>query len=72
MAAKNLPIIMRTSIGVARYFGKSDAWARLAFKWGAIPTEFLIEGRQPAITDATLKRLSTEITLKGLSAGNSK
>jgi hypothetical protein len=59
MAAKNLPIIIRTAMGVARHAGKSDAWARLAFKSGTIPTEFLIEGRQPAITETTLKTLAT-------------
>jgi hypothetical protein len=52
------PIILRTAMGVARHAGRSDAWARLAFKSGSVPTEFLIEGRQPAITDATLKTLA--------------
>jgi hypothetical protein len=70
--APKIPVIMRTAMGVARHFDRSEGWARLAFKWGAIPTECLIEGKQPAITEATLKSLSTEITLKGLSTGNRK
>jgi hypothetical protein len=59
MAAKaNSPIVIRTARGVAHSADKSEGWARLAFKSGAIPTEFLIEGKQPAIADATLKRLA--------------
>ena len=59
MAAKTAaPIILRTAVGVARHAGKSDGWGRLAFKLGTVPTEFLIEGRQPAITETTLKGLT--------------
>jgi hypothetical protein len=59
MATKtNAPIVIRTARGVAHSADKSEGWARLAFKSGAIPTEFLIEGKQPAITETTLKSLA--------------
>jgi len=63
MPAKNLlPIVIRTAKGLAQHTGKSEGWARLAFKSGTVPTEFLIEGRQPAITEATLKTLALSLS----------
>jgi hypothetical protein len=53
----NSPIVIRTARGVAHRANKSEGWARLGFKSGAIPTEYLIEGTQPAIAEASLKAL---------------
>jgi len=60
-------LVVYTAPGVARIVDKSDGWGRLAFKSGAIPTEVLINGKQPAVTGPTMDRIAAKF--KALKAG---
>jgi hypothetical protein len=50
-----------TAPAVARQVDKSEGWGRLAFKSGMIPTEVMINGKQPAVTAATLTKIVAKL-----------
>jgi hypothetical protein len=52
------PLTVYDSTGTSRYIEKSDGMARLYFKDGTIPTEVLINGKRPGVTEATLKKIA--------------
>jgi hypothetical protein len=54
-------LIVYTSQGVARIADKSEAWGRLVFKRGQVPTEVLINGKYPAVTATTLDRMTASL-----------
>lgn len=50
--------------GAATIIGKSAAWAHLAFKSGVLPTELLLNGRRPMVTERTLRQLAPTLRLR--------
>jgi hypothetical protein len=58
-------VLIYDAPGAARFIGKSEAWARYSFQSGVIPTELLINGRKPAVTAPTLKRLAPQLRKQG-------
>jgi hypothetical protein len=65
--AATKPLVVYTAPGVARIADKSDGWGRLAFSSGRVPTEVLINGKQPAVTGPTMDRIAAR--LKALKPG---
>jgi hypothetical protein len=50
--------------GVARFLGRSEAWARYSFANGRLPVECIISGRKPALTFETLKKIAPTLRYK--------
>jgi hypothetical protein len=47
--------------GTGRYFNKSETWGRYSFASGKIPTEAIINGREPVVSAETLKKLAPKL-----------
>jgi hypothetical protein len=54
-------IVVFTINGAARQRGTSEARSRQLFKAGIIPTEYLIDGRRPAVSPDTLKKVDAKL-----------
>jgi CTP:molybdopterin cytidylyltransferase MocA len=61
MPAKTSPLVVHTASGIARGTEHSDQWGREAFHTGLVPTEVLINGKTPAVTDATFAKLAAAL-----------
>jgi len=54
-------IVVFSIVGAARARGTSEARSRQLFKAGVIPTEFLIDGKRPAVSTDTLKKVNAKL-----------
>ena len=54
-------IVVLTVNGTAKARGTSEARSRQLFKAGIIPTEYLIDGKRPAVSPETLKKVDAKL-----------
>jgi hypothetical protein len=55
------PTVIFDPVGAAKVIDKSDSRSRQHFKSGRIPTEFLINGKRPAVSSETLAAIAPEL-----------
>ena len=53
--------VIYSSGGVAPLIGKSESRARQYFESGRIPTEYMVNGKRPAVSSETLAKIASEL-----------